>query len=431
MTAPAPDIALAEALFDVLARATADGRGVSRASYGAGEQFAHELVRGTAAALGLETAVDAAGNLYATLPGRVRGHPVVIGSHLDSVPQGGNFDGAAGVLMGLAVVAGFRRAGVVPPKDIVVIVTRAEESVWFDASFIGSRGALGQLRDRDLDGTVRSDTGRSLRAHLAELGLDPQKVARGETLLDWSRVAAFVEPHIEQGPVLVREAIPVGIVTSIRGSRRYRKAVCHGQEAHSGAAPLDARADAVLATAKLVVALDADARRLLAEGRDIAVTAGIFTTDPKGHAFSKVAGRVDFAIDCRSAEPETLDLMAAAMLERAAEICRDTGAVFALGEVSGSPPVAVPPALLDGLGRAAATAGVTAMPLPSGGAHDAGIFARAGVPSAMLFIRNANGSHNPDEAMAMEDFAAAARVLAEFCADPDAYGARGSAEAGA
>lgn len=132
-----PDIALAERMFDELRAKSFDGVGITREAYGPGEAMAHAMVARESEALGLEVATDFAGNLYATLPGADRAAPrVLIGSHLDSVPQGGNFDGAAGVLAGMATVAGMRKAGFTPARDITVLAVRAEEAgAWFPTSY--------------------------------------------------------------------------------------------------------------------------------------------------------------------------------------------------------------------------------------------------------------------------------------------------------
>jgi N-carbamoyl-L-amino-acid hydrolase len=141
---PEPDVALAERLFDTLKKETADTAGVTRAAYGKGEQFAHDLVIAEAKKVGLPTWVDAGGNLYVRLEGTapVR-KSIIVGSHLDSVPMGGNYDGAAGVLTGLAVIIAWQRAGFRLKDDLVVMVTRAEESNWFPHSYVGSKSALG------------------------------------------------------------------------------------------------------------------------------------------------------------------------------------------------------------------------------------------------------------------------------------------------
>ncbi|HET8997469.1 MAG TPA: M20/M25/M40 family metallo-hydrolase, partial [Acetobacteraceae bacterium] len=198
-----PDIDLATRLFTALRDATFDGVGITREAYGPGEQKAHALVRSEAEALGLEIANDAAGNLYMTLPGRDRAAKrIVLGSHLDSVPQGGNYDGAAGVLAGLATVAGMRRAGFMPSCDITVLAVRAEEAgAWFPTSFPGSHAALGRLPPEALS-LRRMDTGRTLEDHMRELGFDPDAVRAGKRQLGPHNTAAYLELHIEQGPVL-------------------------------------------------------------------------------------------------------------------------------------------------------------------------------------------------------------------------------------
>src|ERR1700757_1708915 len=134
-----PDLDLAASLFAALSSATRRGRGIVRDSYGAGEQAAHDIVRATASTMGLMISVDAIGNLFMTLAGRDRNAPrIIIGSHLDSVPQGGNYDGAAGVVAGLCVLAAMCRAGVTPECDLSVMAIRAEESAWFDVAYLGS-----------------------------------------------------------------------------------------------------------------------------------------------------------------------------------------------------------------------------------------------------------------------------------------------------
>jgi Acetylornithine deacetylase/Succinyl-diaminopimelate desuccinylase and related deacylases len=158
----------------------------------------------------------------------------LIASHLDSVPQGGNFDGAAGVIAGIAILTSWKRAGFEPPGDVAVMAIRAEESTWFPYSYIGSKAAFGILPKTALD-IVRADTGRTLAQHMAELGFDPNAVARGEAHCTRDRIRGYVELHIEQGPVLVGRDTPLALVTGIRGSFRYRDARILGEYGHSGA----------------------------------------------------------------------------------------------------------------------------------------------------------------------------------------------------
>lgn len=409
-----PDFDLAWSLLDGFAMDGAGGVGVTRDAYGAGEERAHARARAVAEGLGLEVRTDAALNLYMTMPGRDRSLPVAMtGSHLDSVPCGGRYDGAAGVAAGLAVLAGWRRAGFQPPRDCTVMAIRAEESAWFPISYPGSKAAFGRLPAEAL-ALRRADTRRTLAEHLSDLGGDPDRLAAGATALSPAAIDRFIELHIEQGPFLIGRDRPVGIVNGIRGSFRFRHAVARGAYAHSGATPRFARADAVLATARLLTALDAEWSAEEARGRDLVVTFGRFLSEPERSDFSKIAGRVDFTIDVRSREPETLVRMEARTRALADAIAAEARVAFDLGPVTGSRPADMDPKLRTDLVSTAADLGIPALEMPSGAGHDAAIFAGMGVRTAMIFVRNANGSHNPDEAMTPDDYALATRLLADI-----------------
>jgi beta-ureidopropionase / N-carbamoyl-L-amino-acid hydrolase len=409
-----PDLALAERLFAELDAKTRSGRGIRRDSYGCGEQIAHEIFREAARGLDLEVRVDAAGSSYATLPGSDRAAPaIIIGSHLDSVLEGGNYDGAAGVVAGLALLAGARRAGWRPAFDITVMGIRAEEAAWFDASYVGSHAAFGRLASEVLQ-IPRSDTGRSMAEHMAELGCDVEAVRRGTAYLEPTRIRRYLEVHIEQGPVLVQEGVPVGIVTGIRGCRRYRNARCVGAYGHSGAVPRAYRRDAVAATAGLVNALNEAWLAWEAEGQDLTFTVGEFYTDAKRHGPSKFAGDVRFVLDFRSISDETMRLACAKACSLAHEIAARHNVRFELGAELVSAPARLDAAGRERLKVLANEARITALEIASGAGHDAAVFANLGVPANMIFVRNENGSHNPDEAMAMADFADAVRLLTAF-----------------
>lgn len=417
-SAPGPDIALAARLFDELRQRTAASRGISRASYGSGEQIGHDLIRREARRLGLDLWTDAACNLFATLPGRRDGPVAMLGSHLDSVPLGGNYDGAAGVLLGLSVIAGLRAADMVPPVPITLAVLRAEESTWFGTSYIGSRAVFGLLTGAELDGVRRSDDGVTLGAAIAAAGGDPERLRAGRPSFAPGRIGLFLEAHIEQGPVLLRQGRSVGIVTGIRGSFRHRRARCLGAYSHSGATPREDRQDAVRAVARLVVAIDDAWSRMSRQGHDLTVTFGQLATDPEEASFSKVAGLVRFSVDVRSDSETTLALMQAELARQAVAIEADGNVRFTFGEPSSTAPAAMSPGVVEALAAAAARSGIDADPMPCGAGHDAAVFAQAGIPTGMVFIRNANGSHNPAEAMEMADFADAARLVFALLQDP-------------
>jgi beta-ureidopropionase / N-carbamoyl-L-amino-acid hydrolase len=402
-----PDIELAAKLFDALDHATRQGRGIVRDSFGDGEQAAHDIMRSKALALGLEVAIDAIGNLMMTLPGRDRQAPrVIIGSHLDSSPQSGNFDGAAGVVAGVCVVSALKSAGRQLDFDITVMGIRAEESSWFNISYLGSGGAFGLLDPACL-AITRSDNGRSLEATLLERGFDPRPIRERRALLDPARIRAYLELHIEQGPTLVAEGLPAAVVTGIRGCKRFRNARCAGQYAHSGAVSRPYRHDAVAATVALLHHLESLWLQYEQRGADLTITFGELYTDPAYHAPSKISGNTRFVIDIRSVSQQVMDEVADEARQAAARIGADYRVAFDLGAISDSPPAVMDEGLRAGL------CAQLRQPyeMPSGAGHDAAVFAKVGVPTGMIFVRNENGSHNPDEAMTLEDFDTGVRAL--------------------
>jgi beta-ureidopropionase / N-carbamoyl-L-amino-acid hydrolase len=402
-----PDLKLAAALFDSLSRTTRRGHGIVRDSYGAGEQAAHDIMHAAADKIGLDVSIDAIGNLMMTLPGRDRrAKRIIIGSHLDSVPQGGNYDGAAGVVAGLSAVSALKQDGTRAACDITVMGIRAEESAWFDIAYLGSGGAFGLLDPACLS-IPRSDNGRSLEATLIERGFDPQPIRERRPLLDPSRICAFLELHIEQGPTLVAEQLPAAVVTGVRGCKRFRNARCVGQYGHSGAVNRLQRHDAVAATVALLHHLETIWLQQEQAGADLVVTSGEFYTDPAMHGPSKIAGETHFVIDVRSVSDATMNAVAAEARQAAARLGEAYRVTFDLGATSDSPP-----AVMDARLRASLRDRLDRpYEMASGAGHDAAIFAKMGIPTGMIFVRNENGSHNPDEAMSLEDFGIATRAL--------------------
>jgi len=402
-----PDLKLAAALFDSLDRATRRGRGVVRDSYGDGEQAAHDIMRAAADHVGLQVSIDAIGNLMMTLPGRDRSAPrIMIGSHLDSVLQGGNYDGAAGVVAGLCALSALKQSGTQTPCDITVMGIRAEESAWFDIAYLGSGGAFGLLDPACLS-IARSDNGKSLESTLIERGFDPQPIRERRPLLDATRIRAYLELHIEQGPTLVAEKLPAAVVTGIRGCKRFRNARCVGRYGHSGAVNRPHRHDAVAATVALLHHLESVWLQHEKAGADLVVTSGELYTDPAMHGPSKIAGETHFVIDIRSVSAATMEAVAAEAMRAAARIGEAYRVDFDLGATSDSPP-----AVMDERLRAALR-GLLRRPyeMASGAGHDAAVFAKMGIPTGMIFVRNDHGSHNPDEAMTLDDFGVGAQAL--------------------
>jgi N-carbamoyl-L-amino-acid hydrolase len=407
----ARDQALCESLFAALRDATSDGIGITRESFGAGESLALDIVERAAREVGLETERDAGANLVVTLRGTDSDLPyVACGSHLDSVPQGGNFDGGAGVIAGLAILAGLKRDNFIPRRTLKLFGLRGEESAWFGKAYIGSSALFGRLTPDDL-ASPHAVSGRPLIDCMGDVGADIDRIARGEPLLDSRRIAAWVEPHIEQGPVLVARDLPIGIVTGIRGNVRHRTVECVGEAGHSGAVPRWLRRDAVFAVAELITHLDRHWRTLLERGRDLVITSGVMGTDSTEHAIARIPGSVKFSFEARSQSQETLEAFYDLFISECASIGDDRGVEFKLDRRLQSSPATMDPGWVDRLRTAARELGLPDETIPSGAGHDAAVFANAGIPSAMIFVRNENGSHNPFEAMEIDDFMKGVAVM--------------------
>ena len=406
----------AQSLFDGLRADGRDDPGVSRDPYGAGEQLAHARMQAAAETLGLAIEHDAAANLYMTQPGRDRAAPrVMIGSHLDSVPHGGNFDGAAGVVAGLVAAAALRRLGLTPACDVTVMGIRAEESIWFQVSYIGSRLALGTLPDGALD-VRRIDTGRTLDAHIAECGGDPAALRAGRRFVDPGRLRAYLELHIEQAPSLVAAGRAVGICTGIPGNFRYPDAWIEGSNDHVGL-PRRFRRDAAMAGAEFAMALDAAWQEHEARGVPMACTIGRFHTDPATHGLTIVPGAFHFSLDVRAYDEAVLAALDRSVDAIIAGIEQRRGVRFHRGAKTRAAVGPVDPAIRTALTAGAAALGVAVLDLGSPASHDAAAFAAAGVPMGMIFVRNENGSHNPREAMTIDDFLAGTSLLTWWLAE--------------
>jgi N-carbamoyl-L-amino-acid hydrolase len=398
-------------LFEELRTTSYDGTGISRMTYGASETQAMTLVADRAAAEGLIVDYDAAANLVMTLPGKRPDLPfVVCGSHLDSVPVGGNYDGAAGVVAGLMATVHLKRMGLTPLRTIKVYAFRGEESAWFGQSYLGSRALLGQFDVADF-ALPHRDSGAPLETYMVQAGADVTRLRRGEALVSAKQMACFLELHIEQGPVMVARDVPVGIVTSIRGNHRHRHAVCHGEAAHSGTTPRWLRRDAVFAVSEFIMRLDRHWQALLEQGQDVVVTIGVLGTHSSAHAMSRVPDEVSFTLEYRSQSSEVLKEFEQLVRDEATMITRMRGVTFDLGPAIFTPPAVMDARLIDPLVKICQDAGISHECLPSGAGHDAAVFANVGVPTAMIFVRNAHGSHNPNEAMDYADFFLAVEVL--------------------
>ncbi len=385
-----------DSLMTLAAIGATDKGGVRRLALTDLDRQGRDLVTGWLRAAGCTVTVDAIGNIFALRPGRRDAPPVAVGSHIDTQPSGGKFDGNYGVLAGLEVLRTLDDAGIVTERPLMVAIWTNEEGTRYTPVMMGSGVYAGAftlehcLAQHDLDGISVSEALQSIgyagTAHAPAF-------------------AAYFEPHIEQGPVLERENITVGAVEGALGQRWF-DAVVTGQDAHAGPTPIEMRRDALLAAAELVL----EVRRIASAHPDYARgTVGQMRVTPNSR--NVIPGRVDFTVDFRNARAETLDAMCADLQRSARDVARRHGVEVALTEVVHFPPCAFDPALVASVERLARDLGHSVRRLASGAGHDAVYIART-CPAAMIFVPCEGGiSHNEIENARPEHLAAGADVL--------------------
>ncbi len=404
---------VAVSLFAQLADGRQPGEGITRDTYGPGETRGHDVVINYARQLGLEITTDAAANTYMTLPGRNREAPrIIVGSHLDSVPNGGNYDGAAGVVAGLLAVNTLRKLAIRPACDVTVMAIRAEESIWFQVSYIGSRAALGMLPKGALD-AKRFDTGRPLSEYLSECGGDPRAIDKGIAALDPNRIRSFIELHIEQAPTLVEAGKPIAVGICIPGNFRYPHVRIHGHHDHVGT-PRRFRHDAVAAGSELISAMDRLWAERDARGIPMAITVGRCMTNPSVHGLTIVPGELEFSLDVRAYDERELASLEEDIVKIAAQAEERYRVRIDLGPRAEAPIGPCSPEISRGFAEAATKLGIDFDRMFSPASHDAAAFAQSGVPIGMIFVRNENGSHNPAEHMEIADLLDGTAVMTEW-----------------
>lgn len=405
---------IAQSILEQVRDATRDTLGVSRESFGEGENKALEILQCRAEELDLGIYRDPLQNLWIHLKSdSLTDAPIVIGSHADSVPQGGNYDGLAGIVAGILVLLQLRESGQSLTMPVRVLALRGEESAWYGKAYMGSLALFGRLPAGELDNRHRAQD-RTLRQAMLACGMDVSLIEQATPVLRPDSVAAYLELHIEQGPVMVAREWPVAAVTGIRGNIRHNRIRCLGETGHSGAVPRWLRKDSVLAMAELLSRLDEHWRVLLQMGMDLVMTVGICSTRPESHAVSVIPGEVGFSFEVRSQDAQTLKQFYQLMLDECERIESSRGVRFEFDRKIETAPAKSDERWLDRLCQAGtAVLGAPLETIPSGAGHDAAVFANEGVPSAMVFIRNANGSHNPYEEMDLQDFLLGTQVLTQ------------------
>jgi len=395
------------ARHEALARFTQDEGRLTRTYLTAKHREAGETVMAWMREAGMEAQFDAMGNVVGRYAGATPDAPVLMtGSHLDTVVDAGKYDGSFGILSPIACVADLHARGVRLPHAIEVVAFGDEEGVRFGATLLGSRAMAGRFDPKALE--AKDKDGIPLREAIREFGGDPDAIPTLKR--DPAKVAAFVETHIEQGPVLLDEGLAVGVVTAISGCTRVRARVT-GVAGHAGTVPMPLRQDALAAAAEMTLAVET---YCCARADRIVGTVGKLAVDGEG-AINVIPGGVNFTVDVRSPDDAERRTAAEAIRADCEDIAESRGVALAWDAFFELQSAPCDPRLMTLMGECIARAGVKVRTLPSGAGHDAMEMARL-VPAAMLFVRCGAGgvSHNPAETLDERDADIATAVLLDF-----------------
>jgi allantoate deiminase len=379
-----------------------EGGGVTRLSFTDEERAAKDRVASYMEEAGLAVHEDAVGNLFGRREGRNAEAPaVLIGSHVDSVYSGGNFDGPLGVLAGVEVLQTIEEQGIETEHPIEVVAFTDEEGVRFSFGMIGSRALAGKLTPEDLT-SYEDEDGVSIAEAMFAYGLDPELI--GDAARPEDSVKAYVELHIEQGRVLENEDLPAGVVTGIAGPV-WLRFLLEGETGHAGATPMNLRRDSLAAAAGIMGLIEAAA----AETGTSVGTVGQLDLEPGG--INIIPGKVRFSLDLRDIDEEVRDRVEGHILEGAEEICRRRGVGLEIETLQRLAPAPCSDLVRDAAERACERLGIRPHALPSGAGHD-GMQLTDLCPMGVIFVRSKNGiSHNPDEWSSQEDCAAGSNIL--------------------
>jgi N-carbamoyl-L-amino-acid hydrolase len=380
--------------------------GISRVAYSEADRQGREYVMGLMRAAGLIPTIDAAGNITGRRAGSAPGLPVLlIGSHVDSVPQGGNYDGIVGSLGAIEVARTLAESHFILRHPLEVIIFQNEEG-----GLKGSRAISGELREDELDQATRS--GKTLREGIAFIGGDPTRLAdarrkRGD-------IFAYLELHIQQAGSLAAEKIDIGIVAGIVGNGRWDVSI-DGKANHAGTTPMNQRQDALLAAAKFIEAVN---RVVLSFPGQQVGTVGKIQAIPG--AYNVVPGKVILGLDLRDLDQARIDSMFTRIRDEADQIGRSSGTKFTFQQIVSDQPALTDTRLREIIGNSAKQLQLTTKLLPSGATQDAQSIARL-APIGMIFVPSVAGiSHAPEEFTAERDVVNGVNVLLKSVLQLDA-----------
>ena len=378
-----------------------EGGGVTRLSFTEEERAAKDLIASYMREAGLAVREDAAGNLIGRREGRMEDAPTVLtGSHLDSVRNGGDFDGPLGVLGAVEALQTMDERGVETELPVEVVAFTDEEGARFSFGMIGSRATAGTLVPEHL--ASEDENGLSIAEAMRAAGLDPGRV--DEAARERGSVYAYVELHIEQGRILESKNLSVGVVTGIAGPAWLRFTLV-GEAAHAGTTPMNLRRDALAATAVVIGSIEREAGRT---GTSVG-TVGQLDLSPGG--INIIPGQVTFSLDLRDIDEGVRNEVEARIMHEAALLCEKRGVELETKTLQRLPPAPCSALVRDAAREACKTLGFESFGLASGAGHD-GMHLTELCPVGMIFVRSKGGlSHNPAEYSSKDDCAAGAEVL--------------------
>ncbi|QDS35607.1 Zn-dependent hydrolase [Brevibacillus brevis] len=375
--------------------------GITRLSFTPEERAAKDLVTGFMKEAGLTVREDEVGNLIGRKEGKNPAAPVVlVGSHIDSVPNGGDYDGPLGVLAGVEVLQTMQEQGIETEHPIEVIAFTDEEGTRFGYGMIGSRGIAGLIKRDELEQADKN--GVTIAEAMRQTGLDPDRTSLAARIP--GSVKAYVELHIEQGKVLESRGLSVGIVTGVAGPL-WLNFVLEGEAGHAGATPMNLRRDPLAAAAQVMLAIEEEAGRT---GTSVG-TVGRLQAFPGG--VNVIPGRVEFSLDLRDVNEAIRDEVEQRIYERAKAICAERNVTFKVELLQRIAPAVCSDDIQNAVAEACEAEGLEAFRLPSGAGHDCMQLVEL-CPVGMIFARSKDGiSHNPAEFTTKEDCANGAQVL--------------------
>ena len=389
--------------FEAMAQLTAPGEGINRLAFTDADWSGRQFIIDRMTDAGLFVEIDDFGNVIGYKLGKKPDLPVVmVGSHTDSVPNGGNYDGVVGVLSAIEVIRGMTDDGYEHDHTIAVVSFMCEESGRFGNATLGSKAMRGELTLQDLHRLVDKQ-GISLYEALKGRNLNPDGI---ETMAYKRPVKSFTEIHIEQGKVLEHEQKTIGIVTGIAAPERFYVTI-RGNADHSGATPMNLRHDALCGASKIILGIEEIAS--MQEEPPVVGTVGVVEVMPG--AMNVIPGAVKLGVDIRSISKVARNSVVTLVKEFIDITAEKRGLSYTIETIAQDHPVEMHPAMIREIEEAVKSVGIEYMTMPSGAGHDAMHWAEA-VPTGMIFIPCRDGiSHNPAEFAEMDDIVTGAEVL--------------------